>query len=96
MGTTDRQGRVILKHLEFWKIGYWEQLSELRDDMAGRTVVGTTDRHRPFSEKLVSELCDVSAGRTVTGTMTRHRLRNPDWVGFLLNVLRGALDYSCF
>ena len=63
--------------------------------MAGQTVVGTMDRHRLFSEKLVSELCDDSAGQTVTGTTARHRLRNPDWVGFLLNVLRGVLDYSC-
>ena len=58
--------------------------------MAGQTVVGTTDCHRPFSEKLVFELCD---GSSRTG---RHRLRNPDWVGFLLNVLRGILDYPCY
>ena len=63
--------------------------------MAGRTVVGTTDRHRPFSEKLVSELYDDSAGRAVAGMTARHRLHNPDWVGFLLNILRGVLDYSC-
>ena len=36
-----------------------------------------------------------AAGRTVAGTTGRHRLRKPDWVGFLLKVLRGILDYSC-
>ncbi|TMW84713.1 hypothetical protein EJD97_024555 [Solanum chilense] len=34
------------KTLQLLKIGYWEQFSELRDGSAGRTVVGTTDRHR--------------------------------------------------
>ena len=35
-----------------------------------------------------------AAGRTVAGMTGRHRLHNPDWVEFLLNVLRGVLDYS--
>ena len=64
--------------------------------MAGRTVVGTTDHHRPFSEKLVSELCDDSAGQTAAGTMARHRLHNPRRGRISLNVLRDVLDYSCF
>ncbi|TMW90389.1 hypothetical protein EJD97_015781 [Solanum chilense] len=38
------------KTLQLLKIGYWEQLSDLRDGSAGRTVVGTTDRHRLFKE----------------------------------------------
>ena len=44
--------------------------------MAGRTVTGVTDRHRPFRE-IVSEVFDGAAGRTVAGAMGRHRLRNP-------------------
>ena len=77
MGTTDRRGGLVPKHLEFWKIGYWEQLSELRDDMAGRTVVGMTDRHTPFSEIQSLDFVTEAAGRTVAGTKGRHRLRNP-------------------
>ena len=50
MGTTDRRGCVVPKHLESKKFGYWEQLSELRDDMEGRNIMATTDRHRPFRE----------------------------------------------
>ena len=63
--------------------------------MAGRTVVGTTDRHRPFNEIQSLNFVTEAAGRTVIGTTGRHRLRNPYWVGFLLNVLRVVLDYSC-
>ena len=45
--------------------------------MAGRTIVGTTDRHRPFSEIQSLNLVTEAAGRTVAGTTGRHRLRNP-------------------
>ena len=53
---TDRHGHdgpsqgLVSKHLEILKLGTKNRLSELRDDMAGRTVMGTTDRHRPFSK----------------------------------------------
>ena len=64
--------------------------------MEGLTVVGTTYRHRPFSEIESLNFMTEAAGQTVAGTTGRHRLRNPDWVGILLNVLRGVLDYSCY
>ena len=98
---TDRLGHdepsqgFISKHLENLKLGTENRLSELRNGMAGRTVVGTTDRHRPFNgmESLnsVTEQQDgpSQARRPVTGCII------PGWVGFLLNVLRSVLDYSC-
>ena len=52
--TTDRHGHdgpsqgLVSKHLENLKLGTETRLSELRDGMAGRTVVGTTDRHKSF------------------------------------------------
>ena len=58
--------------------------------MAGRTVVGTTDRHRPFSEIQSLNFVTEAAARTIAGTTGRHRLRNPDWVGFLLKVFKGC------
>ena len=96
MGTTDRRGCLVSKHLEILKNGYWNRLSEIRNGMAGRTVVGTTDRHRPFNgmESLnsVTEQWDgpLQARRPVLGCVI------PDWVGFLLSNLRGVLDYSGF
>ena len=50
--TTDRHGHdgpsqgLVSKHLENLKLGTENQLSELRNEMAGRTVTGVTDRHR--------------------------------------------------
>ena len=58
MGTTDRRGGLVPKYLENLKLGTENQLSELCDGMAGRTVTGVTDRHRPLVEIWVSELCD--------------------------------------
>ena len=78
------------KTLRLWKTGYWEQLSELRDGREGRTVVGTTDRHRLFNEFDSLNFVTEAAGRTVAGTMGRHGLRNPEWVGFLLKVFKGC------
>ena len=77
--TTDRQGHdgpsqgLISKHLENLKLDTKNRLSELCDGMAGRTVTGVTDRHRPLVEIWVSELCDdlqdgpSQARRPVTG-----------------------------
>ena len=54
--TTDRQGHdgpsqvLISKHLENLKLGIENRLSELRNGVAGRTVTGVTDRHRPFTQ----------------------------------------------
>ena len=62
--------------------------------MAGRTVVGTTDRHRPFSEIESLHSVTEAAGRTVTAMTDRHRLRNPRLGQISLNVLRDVLDYS--
>ena len=52
MGTTDRRGCLVPKHLENLKLGTENQLSELCDGMAGRTVTGVMDRHRPLVEIL--------------------------------------------
>ena len=62
--TTDRQGHdgpsqgIVSKHLENLKLGTENRLSELRNGVAGWTVTGVTDRHRPFTQNQVSELCD--------------------------------------
>ena len=83
MGTTDRRGCIVPKHLEILKFGCQNRLSELCDGMAGRTVTGVTDRHRPLVEIWVSELCDdlqdgpSQARRPVTGCAI------PVRVGFL-------------
>ena len=59
---TDRHGHdgpsqgLVSKHLEKLKIGYINRFSELRNGVAGRTVTGVTDRHRPFTQNQVSEL----------------------------------------
>ena len=58
MGTMDRRGGHVPKYLENLKLGTENQFSELCDGMAGRTVTGVTDRHRPLVEIWVSELCD--------------------------------------
>ena len=53
--TTDRHGHdgpsqgLVSKTLENLKLDTENQLSELRDEMTGRTVTGVTDRHRLFS-----------------------------------------------
>ena len=47
MGTTDRQGCLVPKHLENLKLGIENQLSELCDGMEGRTVTGVMDRRDP-------------------------------------------------
>ena len=58
--------------------------------MAGQTVVGTTDRHRPFNKIESLNSVTEAAGRTVEGMKGRHGLRNPHWVGFLLKVFKGC------
>ena len=63
--------------------------------MAGRTAVGTMDRYRVLNKIDSLNFVTEAAGRNVASTMDRHRLRDPDWVGFLLKVLRGVLDYLC-
>ena len=55
--TTDRHGHngpsqgLVSNHLENLKLGTENRLSELRNGVAGRTVTGVTDRHRPFTQK---------------------------------------------
>ena len=62
--TTDRHGHdepsqgLVSKHLENLKLGTENRLSELRNEMAGRTVTCVTDRHRVVSGNPVSEPCD--------------------------------------
>ena len=84
MGTTNRRGCLVPKHLENLKLGTENRLTELRNEMAGRTVTGVTDRHRPLVEIWVSELCDdlqdgpPQARRPVTACVI------PVGVGFLV------------
>ena len=65
------------------KLDTENRLSELRNEMAGRTVTGVTDRHRPFKEieslKSVTEQQDgpSQARRALTDCVI------PVWVGFL-------------
>ena len=52
------------------KLGTENRLSELRDEMAGRTVIVVTDHHRPFRE--------IESLNSVTGNRTdRRRLDGP-------------------
>ena len=96
MGTTDRRGGLVPKYLENLKLGTENQLSELCDGMAGRTITGVTDRHRPLVEIWVSELCDdlqdgsSQARRAVTCCVNPSLSRNSSIV------LRDVFDYSCF
>ena len=87
--TTDRRRHdgpsqgLVSKQLENLKLGTKNQLSELRNGMAGRTVTGVTDRHRLFREieslNSVTEQQDgpSQARRAVAGCVI------PVWVGFL-------------
>ena len=72
--TTERHGHdgpsqgLVSKHLENLKLGTENRLSELCDGMAGRTVTGVTDRHRPFRE--------FESLNSVTGSRTDRRRRD--------------------
>ena len=72
--TTDRHGHdgpsqgLVSKHLENLKLGTENRLSELHDEMTGRTVTGVTDRHRPFRE--------IESLNSVTGSRTDRRRRD--------------------
>ncbi|TMW80274.1 hypothetical protein EJD97_022004, partial [Solanum chilense] len=95
------QGLVSI-YLEILKLGTENRLSKLRDGLAGWTVTGVTDRHRPLVENPVSEPCDdlqdgpSQARRPVAGTTARRRLRNPSLGRISSHVLRDVLDYSYF
>ena len=77
-------------------MGTENRLSELRNEMAGQTVTGVRDRHRPLVEIWVSELCDdlhdgpSQARRPVTCCA------NPSLGRISLHVLRDVFDYSYF
>ena len=85
---------LVSKHLENLKLGTKNRLSELCDGMAGSTVTGVTDRHRPLVEIWVSELCDdlqdgpSKARRRITGCA------NPRQNQISLHVLRDVWGYS--
>ena len=51
--TTVRRGSPF-QNTSALKFGYWDQLSELHDGTAGRTVVDTTDRYK--SRNLTTEI----------------------------------------
>ena len=75
--TTVRRGSPSQNTLTL-KSGYWDQLPELHEGTAARTVVDTTDRHKPLYVIGLPELSDRPAERTVTDTTGRHKLRNPN------------------
>ena len=87
---------LVSKHLENLKLGTENQVSEIRNEMAGRTVTGVTDSHRVFSGNPVSNTCDdlqdgpSQARRAVTGCV------NPSLSWNSSMVLRDVFDYSCF
>ena len=76
-------------------MGTENRLSELRDGMAGRTVTGVTDRHRPFRE--------IESLNSVTGSKTdRRRCDGPSQTAKsqsgsdFFTRFKGRLDYSYF
>ena len=87
--TTERHGHdgpsqcLVSKHLENLKLGTENQLSELRDGMAGRTVTGVTDRHRLFSGNSVSDPCDDLQDGPSQARWAVAGCAIPVWVGFL-------------
>ena len=72
--TTNRHGHdgpsqgLVSKHLENLKLGTENRISEVRNEMVGRTVTGVTDRHRPFRE--------IESLNSVTGSRTDRRRRD--------------------
>ena len=72
-GPSQARRAVVIHHfktLQFLRIWYRERPSELRDGSAGRTVVGTTGRHRLLKEiESLTNLHDgpSQARRAVTG-----------------------------
>ena len=92
MGTTDRRGGLVPKHLDSGNLGTeidsLNFTTEWQDgpSFARRTVTN-------ISTELTPELCDGPAVRTVTVTTGRHEWRNSTWVEFLLKFLRGVLEY---
>ena len=87
--TTDRHGHdgpsqgLVSKHLENLKLGTENRLSELRNEMAGRTVTAVTDRHRVFRE--IESLNSVT-GQLDGPSQERRAVTDcviPIWVGFL-------------
>ena len=67
MGTTDRRGGLVPKHL------YSKNLDTEIDSLNF-----TTDRHKSFRRIESLNFVTEAAERTVAGTTDRHRLRNPD------------------
>ena len=74
---------LVLKHLEILKLDNENRISELRNGMAGCTVTGVTDRHRPWVEIWVSELCDDLQDGTSQARRALAGCVIPVWVGFL-------------
>ena len=72
-GPSQARRTVVIHHfktLKLLRIWYRERFSERRDGSAGRTVVGTTDRHRLLKEiESLTNLHDgpSQARRDVTG-----------------------------
>ena len=89
MGTTDHQGGLVPKYLQFWKMG-----TEI--DSLNFVTEWQDGPSQTLQRNWVSELCDGAEERTVAGATGRHRLRNPRLGRISVIILRGILDYSCF
>ena len=77
MGTTDRRGCLVSKHLENLKLGTENRLSELRNGMAGWTV---TDYSVEIESLTLATTCRTDR-RTHDGPSQVAQI--PVWVGFL-------------
>ena len=76
-------------------MGTENRFSELHNEMAGRTVTGVTDRHRPLVEIWVSELCDDLQDGPSQARQPVIGCANPNLGRISSYVLREVFDYSC-
>ena len=81
MGTTNRQGGLVPKYLEFWKMG-----TEI--DSLNFVTEWQDGPSQTLQRNWVSKLCDGAAKQTVAGATGRHRLHNPRQGRISVNVLR--------
>ena len=94
MGTTDRRGCLVSKHLENLKLGTENRLSVLRNEMAGRTV---TDSLVEIESLNLAMTCRTDRRRHDRPCRHdgRRRLRNSSLGRISLYVLKDVFDYPC-
>ena len=88
MGTTDRRGCLVPKHLEILKFGCWNRLSELCNEMEGRTV---TDPQWKFGSLNFATTCRTDRRRHDGPSQVAQSQSGSD---FLIH-FKGRFDYSC-